>query len=178
MTLIARHRLCFYRRRCMPAARPEGNRSYAIVGEQDFPWAHPVALRHATIYHARFRQGHRALLGRVDGEPVFTAWIAVRSLRVDECAWTCTIADTEAVVYDCVTAVDWRGQGIYPEALRELSALLAGEGILHLWIYADARNAASRRGIEHASFDFLGEIRAWTVAGMTRRRGHVPGLYP
>lgn len=176
MNVCVRRRLRFYRRVCGSGARATGALVYALVGAQDFPWTrHPAASLFET-YRERFRDGHRAYIGDAGGEIAFTAWVAEKSLRVDECAWRWTIAATDAVVYDCVTAEQWRGRGIYPEALRELAQLLAADGRRHLWIYADAMNAASLRGIEKAEFEFRGEIASCTFLGWTMRRGRVDGV--
>ena len=175
MRCCSHRRVRFYRGDCTPEDPHAEDRSYALVMEHDFPWTILPATPHCGTYRDRFRRGHRALVGRADGAIVFTAWIARESLRVDECAWTWDVDEADAVVYDCVTAEAWRGRGIYPEALRALRGLLARDGIRHLWIYADAKNGSSLRGIDKARFVFRGEIVAWTICGMTRRWGSVDG---
>lgn len=176
MMLYARHRLRFYRRRCVPVRVLSGAFDFRLCDTEEFPWeAHPMTAHH-PVYRERFVAGGRALIGSSDGDLVFTAWLQQHALHVDELGWTWRLRDTDSVVYDVVTFDAWRGRGIYPRALRELSGMLADAGVVHLWIYAEADNASSLRGIEKADFEFRGTIIARTIAGFTWRRGRVEGV--
>lgn len=176
MKLLAFHRLRFYRRICAPVVLLSGEVSYELVDADRFPWQRHPSSQHFTVYRERLRDGGVALIGRVGEEIVFTAWVAKHRLRIDEIAWTWTLAEPDAVAYDVVTEPAWRGRGIYPEALRLLSGLLAESGTRHLWIYAEEENAASIRGIVKAQFEYRGSIEARRLAGAVLRSGRVEGV--
>ena len=171
--LFGHSHLRFYRRNIIPVVLLNGDVTYRLADAASFPWDRHPGHAHAAAYRKRFEEGGRALIGTVDGELVFTAWIARHRLRVDELAWTWRIAPADAVVYDVVTTEAWRGRGIYPEALRRLAGLLAEEGLRFLWIYAERTNAASIRGIEKAQFAYRGDIACLHLAGVALRRGRV-----
>lgn len=176
MKLYAFDRLRFYRRICAPVVLLSGQVAYELVDGDGFPWQSHPSSQHFTIYRERLRDGGRALIGRIGDEIVFTAWLAMHRLRIDEIAWTWTLAEPDAVAYDVVTENAWRGRGIYPEALRLLSGLLAETGTRYLWIYAEEKNTASIRGIVKAQFEYRGSIEARHLSGVTLRSGRVEGV--
>lgn len=176
MKLYAFHRLRFYRRICAPVVLLSGEVSYELVDDDGFPWQHHPSTQHFAVYRERLRDGGKALIGRIGGEIVFTAWVAKGELRIDEIAWTWTLAEPDAVVYDVITESAWRGRGIYPEALRLLSGLLAETGTRYLWIYVEEENAASIRGIVKAQFEYRGIVEARHLASATLRSGRVEGV--
>ncbi|MCB2204266.1 GNAT family N-acetyltransferase [bacterium] len=176
MKLFSRQSLRFYRRSCFPVVLLTGNPSYTILGADDFPWdAHPLQ-EFLGVYRERFARGDRALLGHDNGAIVFSAWICSGTLEIDELNYTWHIPEGDAVAYDCITMSEHRGKGIYTAALRRVSGLLAEEGVQHLWIYVDEANTASRRGIEHADFEYHGSITSRRILGRVSLEGSVPGV--
>lgn len=110
----------------------------------------PARMRSAV---ERARRGDTLLTVRrvADGQPVHFSW-----LRLDEGAIVGDVADCPvpnagrvAVIFDCWTSPDCRGQGLYPWAIRRLAAEATARG-LAAWIYCYEQNTASRRGIEKA----------------------------
>ncbi len=176
MTIYAHHRLRFFRRSCEPVVVLTGEIEYRLVGSDDFPWdTHPMT-EHAAVYRQRFAEGGEALIGSTSGEIVFSAWVQRMAVRIDEIAWLWRLPDLSATVYDVATMPAWRGRGVYPEALRRCSGLLADEGVRYLWIYAEEDNAASLRGIEKALFEYRGSVEAHRLFGYAFRRGVVEGV--
>ena len=176
MSLFERHHLRFYRRTCAPVTLLTGDIGFHLVGAHDFPWAAHPMQEFLDQYRQRFASGVRAWIG-MDGDRVaFSSWVEERRLHVDELHFTWNLAPPDAVVYDVVTTPEYRGRGIYPDALRRLSGRLAEEGLRHLWIYAEEGNESSLRGIAKADFEFRGSIRSSSVMGMTRRSGKVAGV--
>jgi hypothetical protein len=55
------------------------------------------------------------------------------------------------MIYDCWTARELRGQGLYGHAIEQLAARLSAEG-KDAWIFGAATNAASLAGIKKAGF--------------------------
>ena len=182
MAGMIRHRLQFFHRRCAPESpRPVANIVFGLVDERHFPWDRHASTGHFPAYRGRFRDGGRCMIGIADDTVVFTAWIACRSLRIDELRRDWRIPEASAVVYDVVTIPAWRGKGVYPEALRRIAGALSGEGIRDMWIYAEAENTASRRGILKAGFVPRGEVSCVGFAGFSFGRamsGNIPGLQP
>lgn len=179
MKLIERHSMDFYRSDCRMREAQSDNVRYTLISAEDFPWNRHPAAHHFATYRTRFQDGGRAMIGEIGGTVVFTAWLACRALRIDELRCTWQLPDGCAVVYDVVTEPAWRGRGIYPEALGRIGTALAKEGKRHFWIYAEADNASSRRGIIKAGFEKVGRIDACIVAGIAFRCGdldRIPGL--
>ncbi len=176
MKLFGTHTLRFYRRSCHPVVLLTGDVIYRIHDADDFPWdTHPYK-EFSRQYRARFADGARALIGTQSGCIVFSAWIASVRLRIDELRFDWRLPEGDSVIYDCVTMPDARGRGIYPDALRRLSGMLAEEGGRRLWIYAEEDNPASLRGIEKADFEYHGSISIRILPGWTRRSGTVKGV--
>lgn len=124
---------------------------------------------HAGVYAQRLAAGHVALLLLHDDVVMHVSWIARTALRVDELGCTLRMPADVVCVYDVVTADAWRGRGVYPAVLgwmrrhgRELFS--AGS----IWIYSEKENASSRRGIEKAGYEPVGQRRAIVLAGRWR----------
>jgi GNAT superfamily N-acetyltransferase len=115
------------------------------------------------LYLRRLAAGHAAVCCHCGGILVHVSWIAFEALRIDEVARTWRFAAGECCVYDVITLPAARGRGIYPAVLRWICGHAAGEGLQSVWIYADARNTASARGIRSAGFTQAGTIRAFRV---------------
>ncbi|MBI5647977.1 MAG: GNAT family N-acetyltransferase [Ignavibacteriae bacterium] len=154
-----------------------GQQFHMLDSENVFPWSSLSDDRLAACYRSRFRDGHAAIAQSDRGERVFTAWLASGGLHVDELGFEWRIPDAERVVYDCNTAPTHRGRGLYPAALRWIVRHIQRDDVSRVWIYADARNHASLRGIEKAGFDAAGLMRTYWLADIpVLRRGRVVGV--
>jgi RimJ/RimL family protein N-acetyltransferase len=114
--------------------------------------------------HAEFREKFgldQCYMGFVDDEIAHIAWIyypheakrhptRFRRLRSDEVA-----------IANCVTLPAFRGRGVYPAVLRQLLARLQSEGYRHCYMYIDAGNEPSRRGVMKVGLAPVG--RSWRV---------------
>ena len=176
MNIIESHDLRFYRRICAPVVLLSGDVEYQLLNSDGFPWKTHPCPEFAQQYRQRLDAGGRTLLAQRDGEIVFSAWVETRLLRVDELRMDWVVPSASAVVYDCITMPEWRGQGIYSAALKQLSGMLAEEGIRYLWIYAEEKNTASRRGIEKADFEYRGNLAMRSIFGITHRKGSIVGV--
>jgi hypothetical protein len=63
-----------------------------------------------------------------------------------------------AYVYESFTRADARGRGLYPFALRAISARVAREGIERLWVGVENHNLASLRAVTTAGFTHAFEV--------------------
>jgi GNAT superfamily N-acetyltransferase len=176
VSIIKKHTLQFYRQTCFPVTLLTSDITFRFFDEEDFPWkSHPLR-EFAEQYRSRFSVGARAFIGLADDTVVYSSWVQPQALVIDELRWTWKLVPGDAVVYDVVTMPDWRGKGIYPDALRRLCGMLAEQGTRHLWIYAERENASSIQGIRKAGFEYHGEISALHLVGTTRRSGMVQGV--
>ncbi len=176
MRICERHHLRFYRRTCVPVTLLTGDIDFRLVNVHDFPWgAHPMQ-EFLDQYRQRFASGTRAWIGMDDDRVAFSSWVEEHRLYIDELHSTWKLAPPDAVVYDVVTMPEYRGRGIYPDALRRLCGRLAEEGLRHLWIYAEEKNESSLRGIAKADFEYHGSIRSSAMFGVKRRRGNISGV--
>jgi len=64
----------------------------------------------------------------------------------------------EAEITHCVTLPEFRGQGLYPFAIRSLCRIARERGIQRIFMITAADNEASQRGIEKAGFRRGGTI--------------------
>ena len=58
----------------------------------------------------------------------------------------------DAYIYESFTRGEARGRGIYPFALRQISAWAAEAGVGRLWVAVEGHNAASLRAVTKAGF--------------------------
>jgi GNAT superfamily N-acetyltransferase len=116
---------------------------------------HPELSESVTLARARFEAGDLCYLACFENQPAHMAWIGTRtqiSAPVEVgAALKIELPVPAAYVYDCWTAPELRGRGIYPAVLRKL----IGRGLEkhpEVWIGSRRDNAASLRGIEKAGF--------------------------
>jgi hypothetical protein len=164
----------FYHAERLPAG-PEGGEFMMVTSPETFPWSLLPEIAPRETYRARFALGHRALLRVVDSVLAFRCWLAAGSLRVDELAFDWSIPEGDLCVYDVVTEPDFRGIGLYPAALTWVRANASAQS--RVWVYCEATNTASRRGIGKAAYSCAGSMRA-LVAGRTAivRTGRIAGV--
>ncbi|HET6459784.1 MAG TPA: GNAT family N-acetyltransferase [Syntrophales bacterium] len=81
----------------------------------------------------------------------------------------------EGEVKYSLTLPEFRGKGIYPEALREVQRYLKEKGYKMLYICTREDNVASVRGIEKAGFTFIKRINLIKVLGMQVSKRYATG---
>ena len=64
----------------------------------------------------------------------------------------------EAEITHCLTLPEFRGQGLYPFAIRSLCQVAKERGIQRVFMITNVHNKASQRGIEKAGFTQCGKI--------------------
>jgi hypothetical protein len=171
--------LLFYR--SVDAAGPPtipGAVAFRIVSNSEmFPWDTVPRREYHDVFRNRFDHGHLALIGSVDNRHAFLAWIARDALVVDEIATLWNLPPAQHCLYDVVTEETFRGRGLYPDAISWYARQHAG----HMprgctWIYCDAKNTASQRGIEKAAYSYHCSVRAvWVGKYRVARMGRLPG---
>ena len=158
--LFARHDSTFYFRTLESSEAPSVPPGY-FFSELSLPELESCALAQQrgriARFIRRFDDGYRcAGFKDSQGEVVAYVWIACgdgkassvpiwRDIRV-------MLADRDVLFWDCHTAEQHAGRGLYRLALRLAGARLAAHGKQCAWIESKSDNLASHRGIIGAGF--------------------------
>lgn len=141
----------------------------------ELPETRGLALRQATaidgeLYARDIGTDSHASFGARLGSQV-TCWLVEDQGRILHATWMTTDGAWtrelqrclrpprgHAYVYESFTRADARGRGLYPFALRAISARVAQQGIERLWVGIENRNLASLRAVTKAGFTYSFEI--------------------
>ena len=128
----------------------------------------PGIKQQLSLYKQRFLAGDRICVVCHDGHLAHVSWFGVRKqLDADYelgplRPWL--LKHPSGLIYDCWTATQQRGQGLYPSVVSTLTGMLLRE-TPEVWIYCRAENLASKRGIEKAGFSYRGSLKSWRLFG-------------
>ena len=102
---------------------------------------------------AEERMANGRLFGVFVGDNiVHQSWLRFDEMDISEVNQKIKLNVNEACIYDCYTAEEFRGKGYYPRMLEFLRAWLKQVGVDKVYIYVEADNKSSIRGIEKAGF--------------------------
>lgn len=104
---------------------------------------------------ARLRDGHRAYVATLDGQPVGYGWAATRAASIGELGIAFALPRDERYLWDFATLPAYRGLGIYP---RLLQAILRSEATARAWILHAPENLPSGAGMARAGFQAIGRL--------------------
>ena len=113
--------------------------------------------------------GDEEFLGESEGRRVYSMRVSTDATSIRRLVACATVASAPAFLYDCATAADARGKGIYPAALAHALRDLKARGARAAYIRVHRANTPSIRGIEKAGFSPLGEVIHLTVFGRSLR---------
>ena len=128
----------------------------------------PQIERQRRLMLDRFAAGDKACLVIQNNRTVHISWWGERNRLSPEyelgpdCQWP--LPEKSPVIYDCWTAHEARGKGLYPKVLMQLSNRLL-DNYPSVWIYCLDSNLASRRGIEKAGFKYRGTLTRTRLFG-------------
>lgn len=105
----------------------------------------------------RFAKGHRAYVGRWNGDPVSWGWVATTEAEIGELRINFSIPESERYLWNFVTLASHRGLGIYPRLLNEIVREESTEAE-RFWIAYAPENRASGIGIRKAGFVTYAEL--------------------
>lgn len=105
----------------------------------------------------RFALGHRAYVGRWNGEAVSWGWVATSKAEIGELKIGFVIPAGERYLWNFVTLSSHRGLGIYPRLLNEIVGAESSEAE-RFWIAYAPENRASASGIRKAGFLTVAEL--------------------
>jgi GNAT superfamily N-acetyltransferase len=132
-------------------------------------WAEAQLVTGLTEHRVLTRyQNANALYGAfLDGEPAGYGWLARQTGRIDELLLVFEMPRGETYLWDFVTLPAFRGRGVYPHLLQEITR--QEEHLSRFWIGYDGANLASGRGIEKAGFRVVGDlvVQGGLVTGLT-----------
>jgi RimJ/RimL family protein N-acetyltransferase len=105
----------------------------------------------------RLGNGHHLYSRVEDGTLVHYGWLIERQQRafLPEISQSVEMPDGSAVLFDYYTHPAYRGRGYYNASLRQMAhdaAEIPGTNSIVIGVVAD--NAASRKGIENAGFEY------------------------
>ncbi len=127
-------------------------------------------------YTARLAAGHR-LIHIGDTRDPFAAWgwITLADATERETPWEgaarLAIPPGAAYFWDFFTKPSARGQRLYPRLLRDAMVFAAGHGISRVFIYCDAANIASAKGIVAAGFAAPAAVNLFRAGPLLVARG-------
>jgi hypothetical protein len=128
----------------------------------------------------RMLRGDRCYLVRLgDGSPVHHAWVQTSGRHYLQPAGVHHATEhTQAWIYDCRTAEQARGKGIYTAILTRILADLKFAGFRGARIYTTRSNVASRHGIVRAGFTLETLYRSLRIGpwAVLLSRGQVQSL--
>jgi GNAT superfamily N-acetyltransferase len=108
----------------------------------------------------RFARGCQCYVAYLDGGKILASygWVSFNQEEIGELGLTIHLRARRAYIWDCATLPPYRGRRLYPALLVYIARVLREQGLLRLWIGADASNYASRRGIEVAGFQAVADV--------------------
>lgn len=108
----------------------------------------------------------RCFVAYVEGTIAAYGWVSQGTERIGELERTMLMLPGEAYIWDCATLPAFRRRGLYGALLRNIVAVLRGEGLSRLWIGASLDNAPSIRGFRSAGFQPVIKLAYLRVLGL------------
>lgn len=100
----------------------------------------------------RLSKDDRCYLVLEGGRALHATWCSTTATWTEELQTYLAPPPGDAYIYESFTGPGARGRGIYPMALRSISALLHAERVRRLWIGVEDTNLASIRAIRKGGF--------------------------
>ncbi|HWI50862.1 MAG TPA: GNAT family N-acetyltransferase [Symbiobacteriaceae bacterium] len=125
----------------------------------------------------RWKHGDVCYGAWLNGVCVHHSWVTRGDTYIGETKSYLAIGPDEAYIYDCFTAGECRGMGIFPAVLSHVASALFGTGVTRVWIAVEEENRSSLKAIQKGGFRFAGEIlfRKAGLSAQTTTR-HEPGV--
>jgi len=111
----------------------------------------------------------RCYAGWVDGRIVSYGWVSAVATPIGEIDSTIQPDPGEAYIWDCVTAVAYRGRGLYRRLLIFILRDLTRDQVQRVWIATVEENGPGRQGAQRAGFQPVLRIRYLRLGAWRRR---------
>ena len=125
-------------------------------------------------FKQRFEMGRQCYGAWVEGQPAAFGWVSVEDEEIGELNLRIKLLPGEVYIWDCATALQFRGNGLYGALLTYILNELRAQQICRAWIGADLGNVASQKGIARAGFHHVADLVIERV--VTLRQVWVAGL--
>jgi hypothetical protein len=128
--------------------------------------SHPVLWNrsHDTISQ-RLKHGGSVFVAHHNSSIVSFLFAAVKECWVSEIDDTLVINPAEIYLYDAFTAVEFRGNRIYPALMAHVAQLYKNRSFSHALIFTKINNTASVKAIEATGFSCFGVINYKNICG-------------
>ena len=137
-------------------------------------YARDIGTDSPATFRARLTDSTHCFVVEDDSLLVHASWVTSRAAWTRELRAYLTPPAGDAYIYESFTRAEVRGRGIYPVALRQITAWAASAEIRVLWVAVEADNPASLRAVTKAGFQEafrlpyrrrLGRVRIGTATG-------------
>lgn len=116
-------------------------------------YARDIGTDSARTFAARLSEATRCFVVGDGDLLVHATWMTTRGAWTRELGAYLRPPPREAYVYESFTRAEARGRGVYPFALGEIGAWLAGRDIGRVWVAVEADNPPSLRAVSKAGFE-------------------------
>jgi RimJ/RimL family protein N-acetyltransferase len=119
--------------------------------------------------------GYSAAFGlEVDGTIRHVCWLIDHHADLQNRYRKVGLRPGEAEITHCFTPAQYRGQGVYPRAIRAVAAVAAANGIRRVYMIASSSNTSSLHGISKAGLRRKGRVYHFWLADRVSviLRGH------
>lgn len=106
----------------------------------------------------RFVTGRQCFGAWVGGQLAAFGWVSIDEEHIGELNLRIKLLPGEVYVWDCETASDQRGKGLYSALLIHILNELRAQNTCRAWIGADLNNIASQKGIARAGFHHVADL--------------------
>jgi GNAT superfamily N-acetyltransferase len=117
----------------------------------------------------------RAYGAFVNGSLAHVSWLVTREIE-PATGNVIGLREDEAEITACFTVPEFRGQGLYPVAIRQICEIARRAGFRTVFMKARPENVSSQRGVLKAGLKRIGTVYSWSSPllpkGGVMLRGH------
>jgi GNAT superfamily N-acetyltransferase len=106
----------------------------------------------------RFDTGRHCYGVWVEGQLAAFGWVSYEDEEIGELNLRIKLLPGEVYIWDCITALRFRGNGLYSALLSYILSELRTQQICRAWIGANLDNVPSQKGIARAGFHHIADL--------------------
>jgi GNAT superfamily N-acetyltransferase len=125
-----------------------------------------VGEEQANEIKHRFENGKRCFVGLVEGKLACWGWVSHADEWIGEMKVTFRLESDEAYIWDCVTLLEFRRQGLFSGLINHMARDLQKEGVIRVWIGSNFENRPSIKGFEKAGYQPVIRVLFVQVLGL------------
>jgi len=151
----------------IPASVPRVHAEFRRVTPELVPALCSIRGRGASAeFSHRFVTGRQCYGAWIGNRLTAFGWVSVEDEHIGELNLRINLLAGEVYVWDCETAPNYRGKGLYSALLIYIINQLRAQNICRAWIGADLDNIASQKGIARAGFHHIADLVIERVVAM------------